>query len=66
MCQDRAYKFLKKNPEKWFSTREIDTTLKQKSSSANLKKLFIYREVERKRLKLKGKNYWGYYWRIRK
>jgi hypothetical protein len=65
MCQDKVYKFLKKNPNKWISTREIDSKLKQKCSSANLRKLFIYKEVERKKLKLKENNYWCFFWRIR-
>lgn len=54
MCQARVYKFLKKNKEKWFLTKEVGEGVNLQSGTVvtNLKRLFqqglILREVKGK------------------
>ena len=62
MCQAEVYKFLKKNKDKWFLTKEVglEVNLQQGTVAANLKRLFEQELVLRKLTKL------SYSWKFSK
>lgn len=48
MGQQEVYKILKRNPNKWFSSVELNKRLKSGSCGANLTRLYRSGEVNRK------------------
>ena len=65
MSQDQVYKFLKKNRNKWFYTKELVEKLKVKCVSRNLCVLHKSNEVHRKVGHNKLGNF-SYMWKFKK
>ena len=63
MSQEEVYKFLKKNKNKWFTTKELRKKLKIGCVSANLKKLKKYGEI---RMRIKKTPYITFVWKFKK
>ena len=60
MTQQEVINYLKKNPNTWFSAKELNEILKFSNSASNLKRLFECGEVFRR---TRIRNGWEYKFR---
>lgn len=63
MCQQKIYNILKENPNRWYTTKELNDELDITTATANVLRLYKFHEIKRRKVKIN--NHYGYEYKFK-